>query len=92
MSIINEDGVTLISAERDGRINRSGPPACTIEGALRACDWIPWTGGPCPVDENSFLQVLTAGGEIDCERASDFDWEGDDKYPHDRIIAYRVIA
>lgn len=65
----------------------------TIEDALRAAGWTPWTGGECPVEEDSYPQVMTASGEVDCEAARDFDWShDDDAFPHDRVIAYRVIT
>lgn len=53
--------------------------------------WTEWKGGPCPVDENSYPQVLLASGEEDCERASDFQWEWSEEYPGDNVVAYRVI-
>tara|TARA_B100000378_G_scaffold265256_1_gene249620 strand:- start:68 stop:481 length:414 start_codon:yes stop_codon:yes gene_type:complete len=53
--------------------------------------FIPWAGGPCPVDEDSFPEVITADGERDCERASDFQWEWSDEHPLDNVIAYRLI-
>lgn len=52
--------------------------------------YIPWTGGPCPVDEHTFPQVITADGGQDCERASDLQWEWSDEYPADNVIAYRA--
>lgn len=52
--------------------------------------YVPWMGGPCPVDEDSFPQVITADGGQDCERASDFQWEWSDEYPADNVIAYRA--
>lgn len=61
-----------------------------LEEILRLAGWTPHDGSECPVDPNSFPQVLTAGGEIDCERASDYgSWIWSEAYPHDNIIAYR---
>lgn len=50
--------------------------------------WLPHNGGPCPVDEDSFPQVLTRSGEQDCERASDQQWEWTGEYPVDEVVAY----
>ena len=60
-----------------------------IEIALRAAGWTPWLGGPCPVDPDSYPIVLTASGETDCERASDEQWEWNDEYPGENVIAYK---
>lgn len=63
----------------------------TLEEALYAAGWTLWTGGPCPVPEDSYPIVLFAGGDTDCERASDFEWEWSNEYLHDNIIAYKEI-
>ena len=53
--------------------------------------WKPHNGGPCPVDEDSFPQVLTKSGEQDCERASDFQWEWTGEFEGDEVVAYREM-
>lgn len=65
--------------------------ASLIEEALVKAGWTVWSGGPCPVDEDSFPIVLTASGDTDCERASDEQWIWDDTYPGSNVIAYRVV-
>lgn len=50
--------------------------------------WLPHNGGACPVDEDSFPQVLTRSGEQDCERASDQQWEWTGEHPDDEVVAY----
>lgn len=63
-----------------------------IKQALQKAGWTPWEGGKCPVNPDSWPLVLEADGSIDCERASDFQWEWDDLYPACNIIAYKELS
>lgn len=63
----------------------------SVEEALTAAGWTPWAGGSCPVPDSSYSVVLLAGGETDCERAGDFAWIWDSKYPLDNVIAYKEL-
>lgn len=54
--------------------------------------WIDWTGGECPVNINSLVNVRykNGGGDLESRRAEVYNWSHNDKecYP---IIAYRVV-
>jgi len=75
-------------AERAAAIMWKGEAA--ISRALIANGWVPHTGEPCPIDPDSYPNVLLADGTPDCERASDFDWDWSNaEYPDAWVIAYK---
>ena len=52
-------------------------------------DWTPHNGGPCPVDPETLVEVRLRAGEINQDRAKDYDWSDDgNQYA---ITAYRLL-
>jgi hypothetical protein len=84
-----EEEIALKVAHYMAHVGRQQAP--TIQNALRLAGWLPWVSGPCPVDPLSFPIVLTASGDTDCERATEFQWQWNDDYPGDNVIAYKVL-
>jgi hypothetical protein len=56
-------------------------------------DWIPWTGGKCPVDATTKVEVKFRDGCLETGRAGDFSccWSIYDEATRDDIVAYRVV-
>ncbi|WP_422028809.1 hypothetical protein [Roseovarius sp.] len=48
--------------------------------------WKPWTGGPCPGDLNTVVEVLLPDGTLAPTAAKNVGWD----FPQDPVVAYRV--
>lgn len=66
----------------------------TTDPTLSSDGWIPWTGGECPVPEDTLVEVRLRGEVVE-EYAKGFAanlwWTHEEEYPEADIVAYRVL-
>ena len=67
---------------------------------MAEAEWIEWSGGECPVDAETPVEVLFRNGNTtDAFDAGEFDsddlglsnWQHGEPYPHLDIVAYRLV-
>lgn len=53
--------------------------------------WIDWSGGDMPPIMDEIVEAKFRSGTTDINLCRNFYWGCDEKYPHNDIIAYRVV-
>lgn len=84
-----EDGRPL-TRQPAGAPSGPSPTVSGIAAHQAQGDWIEWSGGKCPVEGGSKVEVELGDGRKYKRRADHFEWhhEGDGT----DIIAYRVVS
>ena len=55
-------------------------------------EWIEWSGGDCPVEDDALVETKGRNGDIDTNVASFWCWDHAPYWPESDIIAYRIVA